>query len=65
MAERWDPADQFVLEHIAGGTSVTGDPQQVASGADQNDLLILESSKDNGWSLTSARNPSPATTIAP
>lgn len=61
MAERWDPADQFVLEHIAGGTSVTGDPQQVTNGADQLDLLILEASDDRGWSLNSVRDVSPST----
>jgi 4-amino-4-deoxy-L-arabinose transferase-like glycosyltransferase len=59
IAERWDAADQFVLEHIAGGTPVTGDPQQVASRTDHHDLLILESSKETGWALTSVREISP------
>ena len=61
MAERWDPADQFVLEHLAGGRPVTGDPQQVASGAGEHDLLILGASDDRGWSLTSVRDMLPST----
>jgi len=47
-----------VLEHIAGGTAVTGAPPQAAIGGDPHDLLILESSQDTGWSLTSVRDQS-------
>jgi 4-amino-4-deoxy-L-arabinose transferase-like glycosyltransferase len=54
LTERWDPADQFVLEHIAGGIPITGDPQQIASSAKQHDLLILQSSR-GGWTLTKSR----------
>jgi 4-amino-4-deoxy-L-arabinose transferase-like glycosyltransferase len=60
LQEIWDPADQFVLEHIAGGIAITGDPQEIASAAGHDDLLILESSAEGGWTLTAA--PPPAAT---
>ena len=55
MRESWDPADQFVLEHVAGGIAVTGNPEQIARGANPDDLLILQSSAEGGWILTTAR----------
>jgi 4-amino-4-deoxy-L-arabinose transferase-like glycosyltransferase len=53
LQEEWDPADHFVLEHIAHGLPVTGNPRAVAVGADEHDLLILQP-LDHGWTLTSA-----------
>ena len=55
LQETWDPADQFVLEHIAGGIAMTGSPHQVASAAEPDDLLVLEPSSEGSWTLTSTR----------
>jgi 4-amino-4-deoxy-L-arabinose transferase-like glycosyltransferase len=51
LLEEWDPADHFVLTHIANGQAVTGNPEVVASGVDEHDLLILMPA-DGGWVLT-------------
>jgi len=61
LLEEWDPADQFVLTHLAHGQPVTGNPQQVAVGADEHDLLILMPAQDGGWVLSNALDllPSP------
>lgn len=54
LLEEWDPADHFVLTHIAHGTPVTGNPEQLAPGANEHDLLILMPAQDGGWVLTNA-----------
>jgi 4-amino-4-deoxy-L-arabinose transferase-like glycosyltransferase len=56
LLEQWDPADHFVLAHIAHGRPVTGNPQEVAAGADEHDLLILMPARDGGWVLSNARD---------
>ena len=60
LLEQWDPADQFVLTHLANGLPVTGNPRQIAVGADEHDLLILMPAQDGGWVLTSARDALPS-----
>jgi 4-amino-4-deoxy-L-arabinose transferase-like glycosyltransferase len=59
LLEQWDPADHFVLTHIAHGLPVTGNPQQLASDADEHDLLILMPAQDGGWVLTNVRDTAP------
>ena len=54
LLEEWDPADHFVLTHMANGMAVTGNPEQFAEGANEHDLLILMPAQDGGWVLTSA-----------
>jgi len=54
LLEEWDPADHFVLTHIANGLAVTGNPEEVLAGADEHDLLILMPAQDGGWVLTNA-----------
>jgi hypothetical protein len=56
LLEQWDPADRFVLTHIVNGQPVTGNPEQVAAGADEHDLLILRPVSGGGWALTNARH---------
>jgi 4-amino-4-deoxy-L-arabinose transferase-like glycosyltransferase len=58
LLEQWDPADHFVLTHIARGQPVTGNPQQL--GADERDLLILMPARDGGWILSNARDSAPS-----
>lgn len=65
LLEQWDPADQFVLTHLAHGLPVTGDPRQVTANADEHDLLILMPAQDGGWILSNARDPLPSSEPAP
>jgi 4-amino-4-deoxy-L-arabinose transferase-like glycosyltransferase len=60
LLEQWDPADHFVLTHITHGTPVTGNPHQLAAGADEHDLLILMPALDGGWVLSNARDIAPS-----
>jgi 4-amino-4-deoxy-L-arabinose transferase-like glycosyltransferase len=55
LLQEWDPADRFVLTHIADGEPVTGNPEQVAAGADEHDVLMLMPATGGGWVLSSAR----------
>jgi hypothetical protein len=55
LQETWDPADHFVLEHIAHGIPLTGNPREFEAAADEHDILVLESSNE-GWTLTDARD---------
>ena len=59
LADTWDPADQFVLEHIAGGTAVTGPLPPSATDGGAYDVLILEASREGHWTLTNANAPLP------
>ena len=60
LLEQRDPADHFVLSHIAHGRPVAGKPHQFAAGADEHDLLILMPALDGGWVLSNARDTVPA-----
>ncbi len=61
LFEDWDPADHFVLTHIAHGQPVTGNPEQFAAGADEHDIVILMPAHDGGWVVSGASDPVAAT----
>jgi 4-amino-4-deoxy-L-arabinose transferase-like glycosyltransferase len=54
LQDNWDPADQFVLEHLAGGIPLTGNLREVASSARPGDVLVFKSSAAGGWTWTTA-----------
>jgi hypothetical protein len=53
LLEEWDPADRFVLAHIANGQPVTGSPQNASEGSER-ELLILTTGTDGKWVLAAA-----------